>query len=229
MKRILIVDDEQLILHILTRALKCEGVEVNTASAGDQATEAIATGDYDLCLLDIFLPSVNGIEILKKVRESGLRTKIILMSAYETSEIQKMLDALWDKEVLFIPKPFDLPAVKALVHRALEEDWNPCSEPRHGQDGGITNRESRRFARRQSDETVMYAIDTLNGPDTQTVSGLASVLNVSDAGMCIRLSRLIEAGSVLRFERRQSRVAGIVRWILMDTGRPSCTAGIEFV
>ena len=79
--RLLIVEDEADIVHALQRGLKNEGYAVDVAIDGEEALEFLSVNTYDLLVLDINLPGVDGFYILEKLRESDINTRVIIVSA----------------------------------------------------------------------------------------------------------------------------------------------------
>src|SRR5271165_3270620 len=79
---ILIVDDEALTLRTIGRALQAEGYEVISASSGEEALKTVAEEKPDLALLDVVLPGINGIEVLRQMRKTSPTTIVVMMSAY---------------------------------------------------------------------------------------------------------------------------------------------------
>ncbi len=119
MKRILIVDDEALFLQGLSKALKTDETEVTTVETGTAALMEIADSSYQLCFLDVFLPDINGVELLKKIKSISPKTRVILMSAGIITGT--MRETIENDAYLFIPKPFELFQIKMLAKRVLEE------------------------------------------------------------------------------------------------------------
>ena len=68
-KRILIVDDDEMVLMALDELLKPEGYEVHAVSSGTKALEILDQGDFDLLMLDIIMPEMDGFHLCKKIRE----------------------------------------------------------------------------------------------------------------------------------------------------------------
>jgi DNA-binding NtrC family response regulator len=116
-KRILIVDDEKLICYSLTAALRREGTCVRSVSCGKDALAEIGHTVYDLCLLDIRLPDMNGLDIMKSVKEVSPATKIIIMTASVVDA--EMMRSIEENATLLLPKPFDLDRVKSFVEHIL--------------------------------------------------------------------------------------------------------------
>jgi len=122
MKRILIVDDEQLLLQGLEKVLRTdvseEKTEVVTAETGKDALTKIAETPCQLCFLDIFLPDMDGTEVLKKIRDISPATKVVMMTAGIVNSAMK--ESIEKNAYLFLPKPFDLLQIRMLAKRLIE-------------------------------------------------------------------------------------------------------------
>ena len=106
-RSVLIVDDEQLLVRTLSSALKEAGYRIATAGSAEQAERHIfGQQQFDLIILDNRLPRESGIEIAKRIRESAVKSKVILMTAYETPEVKAEARRL--KIDRYLKKPFDL-------------------------------------------------------------------------------------------------------------------------
>ncbi len=90
-KSILIVEDERFITELYTRALENAGYFVSSVYDGEQALKEINSNSYDIVLLDIMLPSLSGIEILKKLKENSatINTKIVITTNLDQKDEQK--------------------------------------------------------------------------------------------------------------------------------------------
>ena len=114
--RVLIVEDEPKMAAFIAKALEEEGFALGRARTGDEALEALLEGAFDVAVLDIMLPGPDGISVLKKYREKGGKTPILLVSARgHVSERVEGLNAGADD---YLPKPFVLAELVARV-RAL--------------------------------------------------------------------------------------------------------------
>ncbi len=111
MKRILVIEDDQNILDIVTFNLKREGYEVVTASDGEDALLTFAEQTFDLVLLDLMIPKLSGLEVLDSLRARS-DVPVLIMSA-KTSE-EDRLDGLSRMADDYICKPF---SVKELIAR----------------------------------------------------------------------------------------------------------------
>lgn len=102
--RILIVEDELPLAEALTQILKKNNYTVDTANDGEAGLDNALSDIYDLILLDIMLPKLDGISILKNIREEGITTPVILLTAKgEISDRVVGLDSGADD---YLPKPF---------------------------------------------------------------------------------------------------------------------------
>jgi len=115
MKKILLVDDEESI-HLLYRAeLEEEGYNVHSALGGEDALQKLKIVSPDLVILDINMPGMNGIEVLRQIKEINPKTPVILCSAYH--EYKQDFGA-WASDD-YIIKSADLDDLKAAVHQHL--------------------------------------------------------------------------------------------------------------
>lgn len=113
MKKVLIVDDTKNIRMILTKCLELEGYEVLTASDGTQALELFMTHSFDLAFLDIKLPGVRGTEVLKRIREKGIKTPVIIITAYAT--VKNAVDCTNLGAVAYVQKPFSADKIRNVL------------------------------------------------------------------------------------------------------------------
>ncbi|WP_392454093.1 acetoacetate metabolism transcriptional regulator AtoC [Edwardsiella piscicida] len=116
--RILIVDDEDNVRRMLTTALTLQGHETHAASHGAEALQRFADAPPDVVLMDIRMPTMNGIDALKVMRARQPRTPVILMTAY--AEVETAVEALRSGAFDYVIKPFDLDELNLLIQRALQ-------------------------------------------------------------------------------------------------------------
>ncbi len=116
--KILIVDDEPQILKILSRLLSKLNCEISTAGTGEEALELIGKEGFDLIILDLRLPGLSGIEVLKETKRKSPASSVVVITAYGSVEtaIQAMKLGADD----FLQKPFDTEQLGLVVRRALE-------------------------------------------------------------------------------------------------------------
>jgi two-component system response regulator AtoC len=115
---LLIVDDEILTLNNLKKALEKEDYEVLVTNSGETALELFEKYKPELVLLDLMLPGISGIEVLKRIKEAERETIVIMMSAYEILEkaVESMKLGAYD----YLLKPFKINDLKNTIRRALE-------------------------------------------------------------------------------------------------------------
>jgi len=115
MKKILLVDDEEGIHLLYREELEEEGYEVHSALTGEDALEKLKIISPDLVILDINMPGMNGIEVLRQMKEINPKLPVVLSSAYH--EYKQDLGA-WASDD-YIVKSADLDDLKAAVRRHL--------------------------------------------------------------------------------------------------------------
>jgi DNA-binding response OmpR family regulator len=119
-KPILIVDDEKNIRLTLSQALETLGVEIDTASNGEEALTKLRGREFGLILLDIRMPGMDGMGILRRVHEIRPDIRVIMMTAYGT--IESAVEAMKLGAVDFLQKPFDPEEIRELVSRVADRD-----------------------------------------------------------------------------------------------------------
>jgi len=119
-KSVLIVDDEKNILLTLSQSLEVLQLETDTATNGEEALAKLKEKEFGLLLLDIRMPGMDGMEVLRQVREIRPDIRIIMISAYGTIELA--VEAMKLGAVDFIQKPFSPEEVRALVSRVLDRE-----------------------------------------------------------------------------------------------------------
>ena len=92
MEKILIVDNDEGLLHFLSRFFSIQGFEVNACKDGQSALDILDNEQFDLIMMDYKMPEMNGLDILKVMKKSQVKTPIIIMTAYGT--VSAKLDAL---------------------------------------------------------------------------------------------------------------------------------------
>jgi DNA-binding response OmpR family regulator len=119
-RSVLIVDDEKNILLTLSQSLEVLQLETDTAINGEDALTKLKEKDFSLILLDLRMPGIDGMEVLRQVREIRPDIRIIMISAYGTIEVA--VEAMKLGAVDFIQKPFSPEEVRALVSRVLDRE-----------------------------------------------------------------------------------------------------------
>ncbi len=115
---ILVVDDEVLTLRNISKGLREEGFQVFTAADGEEALRIFAAEKPDLVLLDVVLPEIDGLEILRRVKSQQPSTIVIMMTAYHI--VERAVEAMKLGAYDYMLKPFHLSELVATVKRASE-------------------------------------------------------------------------------------------------------------
>ena len=115
---ILIVDDDEAMQETLSEVLRKRGYEIFSVGSGNGAFSVIKKNIIDLILLDMRLPDVDGLEVLKKIKEFDTEILVIMMTAY--SDVQTAVSAMKSGAYHYINKPFELEELKLLIEKGLE-------------------------------------------------------------------------------------------------------------
>jgi DNA-binding response OmpR family regulator len=133
--RVLVVDDEPRITSFVSRALTAEGLQVDAAPDGRRALELARTGRYALVVLDLLLPGVDGVSVLRELMQSRPEQRVLVLSAL--SDVESKVQCLELGASDYLPKPFSLAELVARVRARLRQ---PASGPgeRYLRAGGVT-------------------------------------------------------------------------------------------
>ena len=120
-KTVLIVDDDQAIVRMLKEALGLfrhqHAYKVETAGDGADALAALCRDQFDLVLLDMYMPRMTGLELLAQMRHLKLQTPVLMLTGND--DARTAADALASGIFAYIPKPFDLQHLEHLVSLAV--------------------------------------------------------------------------------------------------------------
>ncbi len=232
MKKILIVDDEFLIIYSLSATFHSGDIEVTTASDGRTALKAIEENHFDICFLDIHLPDISGLEIMKKLRYLAPGTKVVIMTGSEVSDAT--LKSIQENAHMLITKPFDLDRIKAFVDRILTAGKplyrDECAALKdHMSFIKWLADDSRKHERKPVSRSITcYSVSPQDGENISDVLS-AHVIDISEAGMCIRTDYLLKPGHLLKISDTPAECSGVVRWSMSVGSMESYRAGIQFV
>lgn len=121
--RILVVDDENINLRLVSRLLEMEGYEVVSAQSGEAALHLIEQTRPDLALLDVMMPVMDGYELCRRLRQNPVTAQIpivMLTAVVDENDRLKGIEAGADD---CFPKPFDVDVLRTMLKRFLL-DWN---------------------------------------------------------------------------------------------------------
>jgi two-component system, OmpR family, copper resistance phosphate regulon response regulator CusR len=122
--KVLIVEDEAKVANFVSKGLEEEGYGVDVAYDGRRGLELLDASSYDIVLLDLMIPEVDGLEVLKRMRARGLNTPVLIITAKSSKEdVVKGLDTGSDD---YLTKPFSfdelLARMRALLRRSKQAD-----------------------------------------------------------------------------------------------------------
>jgi DNA-binding NtrC family response regulator len=117
--KILVVDDEDALRTALSDELTSKGYNVSTASDGDEAISGLQKETFDLVVLDIKMPRVNGFEVLKFVKEKHPETKAVMLAGF--ADFGNVIDVKKLGAEDFVAKPYDLANLLTTIERVLSE------------------------------------------------------------------------------------------------------------
>jgi DNA-binding NtrC family response regulator len=116
-KRVLIVDDDRDIVKIVQTMLEDRGWGISAAYSGTEALDKVASQKPDVILLDIMMPEMNGIEVLKRIRKLDANARIIMITAF--GDVESYLDSMELGAFEYINKPFETEELLELIERVV--------------------------------------------------------------------------------------------------------------
>lgn len=134
--KVLVIEDEPTLSRLLSYNLTQEGYEVTLSENGADGLQAALQRSFDLIMLDIMLPGMNGFEVLGKLRQSGIRTPIIILTARNAEE--EVVQGLKHGADDYITKPFGVAELLARVSAVLRRSGGGLPDAADPQDKVIT-------------------------------------------------------------------------------------------
>lgn len=231
LQKFLIVDDEDLIRHSLSAIFQDSGREVITAANRESVYRAIDENHFDLCFLDIHLPDINGLEIMKTLRDVSPNTRIITMTGGEITDT--IMEAVRKNAHCLISKPFELEQIKFLVGLVLSIGKHPPQEDSVAADCGISSLhwicdDNRKHPRKQITNSITCYTIAPHGDMTATLVS-ANILNISETGIGILADCKLQTGHLIRLSDSLIQGRGVVRWSVYADAMTAYRAGIQFV
>jgi len=143
--RVLVVDDERSITDLLYEDMVTEGYGCLTAAAGEEALMRISTEHFDVMLLDLKLPEISGMDVLREAKLSWPEIAVIVITAAD--DIQTAIEAMKLGAVDYITKPFELEQVNSSVLTALKKKADLLSKSTAGGAGVETSEQEINWSR----------------------------------------------------------------------------------
>jgi two-component system, OmpR family, response regulator len=126
MSKILVVDDDTTTRHVLKSVLTNAGFSTSVAKDGVDALKALGSHRFDLLLLDVWMPRMNGLDLLAKLRASDARPRVIVMTSDDAPET--LLKAVREQAFKYVHKPVDAPQLLQTVRAVLDAPEAPPIE-----------------------------------------------------------------------------------------------------
>lgn len=118
--KILVVDDDEMTCHFLSHILAQQGFLLETASDGEQALELLKEKPFDIILLDIEMPGLNGLETLKRIRKNYLKKDLPVLMVTANDQSTEIIQAFDMGANDYVVKPLDVPVLFARIRAHLE-------------------------------------------------------------------------------------------------------------
>ena len=122
---VLLVDDEEHFLDALSFRLEARGLKVNTAANGEEALEKIDRQKYDLVIIDMAMPGLNGIETMKRIKAIQSDAKIIILTGQPS--FKNGIEAMKLGACDFLEKPVDIETMTRIMEDAIPTGKDPSS------------------------------------------------------------------------------------------------------
>ncbi|EEX91924.1 putative two-component response regulator [Vibrio orientalis CIP 102891 = ATCC 33934] len=118
MNKVLLVEDNREVAGILFDYFECEGMELDYADNGELGLQLALEGTFDLILLDLMLPRMDGLTVCNKLREAGVNTPVLMLTALDNRE--DMLKGFKHGADDYLTKPFDLEILEARIQALIK-------------------------------------------------------------------------------------------------------------
>nr|MBF0222453.1 response regulator [Desulfobulbaceae bacterium] len=130
---ILLVDDEKDFISTLSERLSLRGYEVSTAFDGEEALQFLGVNKVDIIVLDLKMPGMDGMEVLRKIREDDQKVRVIIQTGHGTDKEEDEIGQLGVSA--FLRKPVDIEVLIGSLQDAAESLQNDVEEDRRNSDG----------------------------------------------------------------------------------------------
>ena len=128
--KVLVIEDEKMVAESIRAILESKGFEVETVYDGEAGTEYAELGIYDLLILDVMMPKLNGFQVARQVRADRCSTPILMLTA--RSDIEDRIQGLNAGADYYLTKPFDFRELLACVNALLRRQGDQVDELRFG-------------------------------------------------------------------------------------------------
>jgi signal transduction histidine kinase/DNA-binding response OmpR family regulator len=211
---ILVVDDEKRMCDSLKALLTSVGYEVDTSVDGNEASEKIATLDYDVILSDIRLPGKDGIVLLKEAKERDPSSVVILMTAY--ASLESAVEAVSEGAYDYLMKPVDFSLLKFAVRRAMDKKLSDRSREALVDE---LQHKNRLLKRRIAEINALYRAGKSLSTTAELPELLSQIINLATTVIGAR------TGSIMLIEKDRNNLSiqaavGVDRQVIENTTLP---------
>jgi CheY-like chemotaxis protein len=125
--KVLLVDDEQDFIQTLSERLESRSLETTLAFGGEEALEAVRENEPDLILLDLKMPGMDGMEVLRQVRKAFPRVQVVMLTGHKSAKAEE--EARHLGAYAYLGKPVELEHLSRILGEAFENCRGSCSSP----------------------------------------------------------------------------------------------------
>ena len=115
-EKVLLVDDEEEFVETLAERMRTRGMEVSTTNSGADALDLVDGEDFDVVVLDLKMPGIDGLDALKRIKGRRPDIQVVLLTGYAT--VEKGVEAIKHGALEFLEKPVDLASLTEAIHKA---------------------------------------------------------------------------------------------------------------
>jgi DNA-binding NtrC family response regulator len=118
-ERVLLVDDEEEFVDTLAERMRNRGMEVATSNSGPEALELVDAEPYDVVVLDLLMPGMDGLEVLERIKKRKPDIQVVLLTGHAT--VERGVEAIKQGALEVLEKPIDLSKLSETIHKAKAE------------------------------------------------------------------------------------------------------------
>jgi DNA-binding NtrC family response regulator len=118
-EKVLLVDDEEEFVDTLAERMRNRGMDVSTSNSGGDALDLIDSESFDVVVLDLQMPGMDGIEVLERIKQRRPDIQVVLLTGHAT--VEKGVEAMKQGALEFLEKPIDFSKLSEIIHKAKAE------------------------------------------------------------------------------------------------------------
>lgn len=227
-RKILVVDDDMLILLALSRAYRSRLLDITTAASAAHALEQMETSRFDLFIIDLDLHGHSGFELLGMIDKRFPYVPVIITTTADakSTELGEEIKTIRKKGVWhLLEKPFHLEMLNKLIEKTLDQqeeklDRNLLYNQSHGED-------KRNHLRKAHIMPTKLSFEVIREGELIRETIKAILTDISDGGVGLLTNMPLEQSQVVRFEDNLEGKCGVVTWSAA-VAEQTCRAGIHF-